>query len=60
MLRSKRRAIRKAFEAPGVTFDGSNGIWFAEPSAIATNSEKNSDTAGAENQGKEANSGISG
>jgi hypothetical protein len=24
------------------------------------NSEKNSDTAGAENQGKEANSGISG
>jgi hypothetical protein len=60
MLRSKRTALRKAFEAAGVTFDAANGILFAEASPIAANSERNSDTAGAENQGEEANSGISG
>jgi transcriptional regulator with XRE-family HTH domain len=38
MLRSKRTAIRKAFEAAGVTFDASNGIWFAEPTAAPENS----------------------
>jgi transcriptional regulator with XRE-family HTH domain len=35
MLRSKRTAIRKAFEAAGVTFDASNGTWFAEPTAVS-------------------------
>jgi transcriptional regulator with XRE-family HTH domain len=38
MLTSKKTAVRKAFEAAGVTFDGSNGVWFAEPSPAAQNS----------------------
>jgi transcriptional regulator with XRE-family HTH domain len=56
MLRSKRTAIRKVFEAAGVTFDAANGIWFAEPTAAPENSEKNSDTAGAENSSETARS----
>jgi hypothetical protein len=54
MLRSKRTAIRIAFEAAGVIFQPGNGIWFTEASPIAANSEKNSDTPSAENSGETA------
>jgi hypothetical protein len=50
MRRSKRTAIRKAFEAAGVTFDASNGIWFAEPTAAPENSGE----TGARNERVEA------
>jgi hypothetical protein len=47
MLRSKRTAIRKAFEAAGVTFDGSTGLWFTEPAAVAK--AENSEAPDAQN-----------
>ena len=41
MLRSKRTAVRKAFEAAGVAFDANNGIWFtaAAPDPTGENRE---------------------
>jgi transcriptional regulator with XRE-family HTH domain len=52
MLRSKRTAIRKAFEAAGVTFDANNGIWFTAPAPLAENSERNSETSSSQKRGE--------
>jgi DNA-binding transcriptional regulator YiaG len=38
MLRSKKVAVRKAFEAAGVIFQPGNGIWFTAPAKDAENS----------------------
>jgi transcriptional regulator with XRE-family HTH domain len=53
MLRSKKAAVRKAFEAAGVTFDGSNGIWFTEPAKDAENSAETALPPEAHNQSAE-------
>jgi hypothetical protein len=54
MLRSKKAAVRKAFEGAGVIFQPGNGIWFTEASPLPANSEKNSDTPSAQNESADA------
>ena len=55
MLTSKKTAVRKAFEAAGVTFDAANGIWFAERAPTIANSAQNSGETGAQNESADAN-----
>jgi hypothetical protein len=54
MLRSKRTAIRKAFEAAGVIFQPGNGIWFTAPAKDAENSAETALPPEAQNESGEA------